>query len=220
MDNELFDGNLVGQEKGVDNASFQKGHKFKMPGKRVVYAIVVLVLLGGAIFYFKSFFVVAMVNGRFISRVELVRETEKIAGKQALDSLIVRKLLDKKIKDIQVSKEEIDKETKTTEDMFTSRGASLKDVLASNKITEKDFRDRIIVQIKLKKLVADKIVVTDAEVTNFIKQNKVGLPSGTDMNTFKAQISNTIQQNKLNQAIDQIVATLKKEAKIRYFKEF
>ena len=72
-------------------------------------------------------------------------------------------------------------------------------------------------QEKLRKLFADKIGVTDEEITKYMKDNKVTVPKGTDPNTMKTQILQNLSGQKLNSQIQQLISTMKNEAKINYF---
>ena len=203
-----------------EQVSVKKVGKFKVPSKKVISLIVGLLVLGGALFFFKSYFVVAMVNGRFVSKAKFVGQMEKIAGQQALDFLIEAKLIEDSVKDVKISDEEIVQEIKNTEEQFVAQGTTLQAILESNKMTEQDLRDRITLQLKLKKLVADTITVTPEEVTKYIKDNKAVAPKGIDQNVFKAQISDGLQRDKFNQEVGKLVDSLKATAKVKYFVNF
>src|SRR3989344_7933502 len=105
-----------------ERALNEKVRKFKMPSKKMIYTVAGLLVFGAAIFSFKSYFVVAMVNGNFVSKSSLVEEMEKVAGKQALETLIVNKLIEESVKDVKVSDAEIAEKIKKTKDQLVVEG--------------------------------------------------------------------------------------------------
>src|SRR6185437_15716292 len=56
--------------------------------KSYIALIIIIILLGAAIYYFRGLFVAAVVNGQPISRLEVVQQAEKQSGKQTLDTLV------------------------------------------------------------------------------------------------------------------------------------
>ncbi len=68
---------------------FSRNHIFILAG---------VIIAAALLYYFRSAFVAATVNGQPISRLSLVRELEKQGGKQAMDSLITKTLIDQEAK--------------------------------------------------------------------------------------------------------------------------
>lgn len=180
--------------------------------------IVVIVALGALIYVYKGLAVAALVNGKPVSRFALIRELEKGSGKQVLETLITEKLvkgaLDKER--IFVSEYEAQSEIKKLEENIVKQGGTLDQLLDTEGIKKSDLVKQLTLQLRVKKLFADKIKVGDEEVDAYIKENKVKVPKDKP-EAFKEQIKNQLEGQKLNQAASEWVETLRSEASIRYF---
>lgn len=181
----------------------------------IIGCIIVLLAL---IFACRGLFVAATVNGSPISRLSVINELEKNSGKAALESLIVEKLINKEAdkKSIEVSDDEINAEISKAEIQIKAQGGTLDEALASQGMTLEILKKQIAIQKKLEALLADKIQVTDAEITQFIADNKIDIPKGEEAN-YNAQIAQEIKQQKLNTESRILVDSLKASSSIRYF---
>lgn len=221
MENTPVEAQLTAVHESTEKApSVGKKMKFKLPPKKYLYLIGAVVVIVLVLFFGKSYLVAARVNGSFISKSSLIKEMERTAGQESLDSLIITKLVEDKVKDVEMSDDEIAAEIKKTDDSLTAQGTTLAEALASRGISEKEYRGRITTQLKLKKLVADKTTVTEDEITKYLVANKTQLPKGVDQKTLRAQAADTIEQNKFNQEVGTLIDTLKAEAKITYYIKF
>lgn len=215
MENELLNQEVVSGELKVE-----KVRNFKMPSRRVVYSIVACVLIVGSLFYFKGLFVAAMVDGSFISRASVIKELEKQSGKAALDSLVITRLVENRVEDIDLSEEELDSAMNVVVEQLKAQGATFEDFLISRGLTEAEFKKRLAMQKRLEKFLADKTSVTEEEITKYTKDNKASLPKGVDALTLKAQITEAIKQEKFNNEVRTLVDSLKAGANIKYFVEY
>ena len=84
--------------------------KFKKPKPLVIATGVAVVLIIVALFFAKGFFVAATVNGSPVSRWSVIKQLEKEGGKQALESIIDKKLIEAELtkQKITVTQEEVD----------------------------------------------------------------------------------------------------------------
>jgi len=201
-------------------AKVKKITKFSSPKISIKTAIIIVVIiaLGVLAYVFKGLFIVATVNGSPISRLAIIRELKKASGKDLLDSLIVKKLVQNEAnaKKIVVSDDEINEEIKKIEDQVIAQGATLDAALAAQGMSMEDLRKQIIFQKEVEKLVADKINVTDEEVAQYIKDNAISIPEGQEATTI-AQIKDELRNQKLSTEANVLIAALKSQAKIRYF---
>jgi len=174
--------------------------------------------LGVLAYIYKGLFIAATVNGSPISRLAIIQELEKASGKNLLDSLIIEKLVQNEAnaKKITVSNDEINGEIKKIEDRIVAQGSTLDAALAAQGMTMEDLKKQIILQKEVEKMVADKINVTDEEVTQYIKDNAISIPEGQEATTT-AQIKDELRNQKLNKEAAALITTLKSQAKIRYF---
>ena len=205
---------------GVESEIMDKKPKsfIKRRGK-LILVLLGIILFGSIVYYYRGLVIAASVNGNYISRLSVVKELEKRYGKQALDFLITQKLFDVEVSknNIAISKQEIDNEINSISSDLQKQGQTLAAALAAQGMTESDLRNRVTMQKKLEKILADKIAVADDEITNYIKTNKITFPKGTSTADGREQIRKTIFKNKLNQETNTWISALKARANIKYF---
>ena len=187
----------------------------------VAIGIAVILLLVG-LFFVKGIFIAATVDGSPISRLSVIKELEKQGGKQALESIINKKLIENELnkQKITADKEEVDKEIKKIEAQVAGQGSTLASALAMQGMTEEKLREQITIQEKLKKVLADKIAVTDTEVDAYIKDNKVTPPKDAKLEDFRKQIRDQLTQQKFQQEAQKWVSSLIAGAKIKYYVKY
>jgi foldase protein PrsA len=187
--------------------------------KAMIVALVLVFIAAG--YYFKSSFVVASVNGNFISKASFVEELEKQSGKQVLENMVMEKLVkDELIKQkINVSSDEIETEIKKIEGQVTSQGGTLDQALAQQGLTREELVEQITEQKKLEKLLTDKIIITDEEVQAIVKDNKIEIPKGKESETVE-KIREQIKSKKFQEEAQKWVSDLKTNAKIKYYKNY
>lgn len=200
----------------------EEGHE-KSAGKSkfsVKYAVIIAVILiiGSLGYAYKGLFIAATVDGSPITRLTVVSELEKASGKALLDSLINEKLIenDAKANKIVVTNDEINNEIKPIEAQIIAQGNTLDKALAAQGMSMDDFRHRIVLQKDVEKLLADKIAVTDAEVAQYIKDNKTSIPKGQEAVTL-SQIKNQLVSQKLKSETQNLLAELRSKASIKYY---
>lgn len=193
--------------------------KFKRPKPLVIAIGVAAILIIVALFFAKGIFVAAIVNGSPISRLSVIQELEKQGGKQALEAIIDKKLIETELnkQKIAVTKEEIDEEIKKIEVQVTGRGGTLEMALTQQGMTEEKLREQITIQKKLEKLLADKVAVTEAEIDTYIKDSKATPPKDMKMEDFRKQNSDRLKQQKFQQEAQKWVSDLTASAKIKYY---
>jgi len=178
----------------------------------------VIAAVGILAYVYKGLFIAATVDGSPISRLTIIQRLEKASGKSLLDSLIAEKLIQNEAaaKNIVVTDDEVNSQIKTIQGQIIAQGSTLDEALKARGMTMKDLEKQIALQIKIEKLVADKVNVTDEEVAQYIKDNGITVPAGQEEAT-NAQVKNELRNQKLSQEADALVATLKLQAKINYF---
>jgi parvulin-like peptidyl-prolyl isomerase len=193
--------------------------KFKKPKPLVIAIGIAVVLIIVALFFTKGIFVVATVNGSPISRFAVISELEKQGGKQALETLVDKKIIASELnkKGINIPKEEVDAEIEKIKAQVTAQGGTLEMALAQQGLTEESLREQITIQKKLEKLLADKIAVTDLEIDAYIKDSKATPPKDVKMEDFRKQIGDQLKQQKFQQEAQKWVADLTASAKIKYY---
>ncbi len=226
MDNDM---NEVEQNKvelsSVSESGPSKIRKFQMIIRKInlktAIIIAVVIVVGALAYAYKGLFIAATVNGSPISHFAVIGKLEKASGKKMLDSLITRKLiigeLDKK--KITVTDDEINADIKKIEDQITAQGDTLVQTLTAQGMTTADLKDQISINLRMEKLLADKTQVSDDEINQYIKDNKLNVPKGQEAQ-YNDQIRNQLKSNKLNQAAQDWVNSIRSQASIRYFTNY
>jgi len=184
-----------------------------------------VILLIGLVVYYRSLFVVATVNGEPISRLSYIFETESVyipdarvtAGKQALNQLVTKALLaqEAKKRNVVITQKIVDDEVATTRKSLEKSGQKLEEALSAQGDTLVAYKERIKIQKLIEKLVGD-VVVTDKEIADYLEKNKESIPQTTDVNAIKAQVKETIKQQKYNEKLQALIQGLQQKAKVSY----
>ena len=181
--------------------------------------LIVVVAVAGLLFYFKGLLIAATVNGSPISRWSVIKQLEKTGGKQTLDSLVTKELLlqEAKKKKITVSEQEINQEISKIEASVKKQGGTLDQALKAQGMTRVDFKEQVKLQKTLEKMFTDQLKVTEKEIDQFIETNKNSIPQTTNSTAIRESVRRQLQQGKLGQKVQELIANLKKSAKINYF---
>jgi len=185
--------------------------------------IVVVFLLLIIAFFSKSLFFAAMVNGKLISRLSIIKDLEKRGGKQVLDSLVSKELILQEAakKNVNITKEDIEKRSKEIEKSTEKQGQKLDQLLTMQGMTRADFESQLQVQLLLEKILADKIKVSDKEIDEYLKKlsadtTVTGL-TPTPTPPARNEVRDQLRQQKLQTEAQKLVDDLKKSAKISTF---
>lgn len=190
---------------------------FKVKRAYLISAVVIVVLLALA-FFFRSLFVVAIVNGQPITRLAYINELEQTAGKQAMNSLVTKTLIQQEAKknNVSVSNSEVDAQIKTIQDNLAKQGQQLDSVLALQGMTMPALREQIYLQKLVEKMVGKNITVSDKEISDYIDKNKDSLPQTASQADLKKQVHDQIYQQKLNDKVQTWIQGLQQKAKVSY----
>lgn len=193
--------------------------KFKKPKPLVIIVVIVVVLILATLFFAKGLFVAATVNGSPVSRLSVIRELEKQGGKQTLESIISKNLIEAELKkqNISVTPADVDEEIRSIEAQATSQGGTLSEALAAQGRTEESLREQITLQKGVEKLLADKTAVSDEDIDTYLKTNKPLPPKDMPIEDFRKQVGDQLQQQKFQQEAQKWIADLKAKSKIQYF---
>lgn len=187
------------------------------------YAIILVVLIIiGLGFYFKSLFIAATVNNELIFRVTLIKELEKQAGKQVLNSLVTKTLINQEArkKGVTVGQAEINDEIKKIENNLESQGQKLDQLLELQGMTRKDLEDQIRVKKIVEKIIGKEITVSDKEVDDYIKDNKITITDPEKTEETRKNIKEQLKQKKLNEKVRAWLEDLQSKAQINYLIKF
>ncbi|MFH1295003.1 MAG: hypothetical protein ABIH84_00235 [bacterium] len=124
-------------------------------------------------------FYVAKVDGVGVSKREWEKLLKSRYGRSAAQDLIDVYMVNNELKKagITVSEEEINVELATIEAQLA--GQSLEEILSQQGRTLADFRKDVALQVGLKKLLSDRVEVTDQEVADYMEAYGESLPGAT-----------------------------------------
>lgn len=184
--------------------------------RRSLILAIIVIVLAIAVFFGKSLFVAATVNGQPISRLAIIKDLETQNGKAALDSVITRTLVYQEAanKNVSASEKDIDNEVSKIQKQFQTQGQNLDALLATQGLTKERFRDEVKVQLLVTKILGDQAKVTDKEFSDFLEKNKDLVANEKDQEAAKKSLRQQMEQQKLAQKYQEWIAKVKKNAKI------
>ncbi len=190
----------------------------KIKRSYLIGGIIIILLIGLAVYY-RSLFIVAMVNGQPVSRLAYIQEMEKMSGKQALNSLITKTIIlqEARKRNISVTNQEIDQEMKKIEDNLSKQGQKLDTILQLQGMNRESLREQVYFQKLIEKMVGKDIKVSDQEVNDYIASNKSTLPQDIKEEDLKKQVREQLRQQKLNEKVQTWIKDLQEKAKVTYF---
>ena len=179
----------------------------------LVIALVFIVLAMGYM-RFKYLLIPATVNGSPVFSWEYVRSLHQTAGTQVIDQLVVEKLIEQEAKNqkIEVSQEEVDAEYQRLEEQFESVGG-LEAFLSSQGLKKKDIDGQVLLNLKVQKIVAKDISVSDEEVDEYYSENKDSFEDFTKDEAME-QSKNILYEQKLQQQIGSWIQDLRAKGQI------
>lgn len=190
--------------------------------RRKLFLIIIVLALAYVLFSSKDLFVAATVNGFPLSRISVVRELEKQGGKQVLDNLVSEMLIAQEARKagITVSAEDIDAKVNSLKEQMSAQGQDIDALLATQGISQEEFRDQIKTQLFVEKLLTDKISITDEKVAEFIETNKAYLPTDLDEEALKKLAREELTQQELSTQYSTWISEIKQNSDINYFVEY
>jgi parvulin-like peptidyl-prolyl isomerase len=195
-------------------AKNQTGSSEKYP-IALVAALITLIMLGYGYYRFWS---IASVNGKSISRIEYYQMMEKQIGKQTLDNLVTESLiLDAATKKgVTIEQAVIDKEIADIETRIKDQGQTLDEALTAEGMTRSDLEKQMRIQKFVETLSASDSAVTDAQIADFITNNKAQLPSTATPEELNNLAKTQLEKQAQSQNIQTWLTDLKANANIVY----
>lgn len=148
-----------------------------------------------------------------------INELEKQDGKRVLESLISKTLVlqEARNKNINITSDEMTSEIKNIEESLKARGQTLDQILKLQGITIDSVKDQIKLNLIMKKLLGDRVSVTDKEISEYIEKNKNLIPEGSSPDEAKKQVKTQLEQQKFQEKGQEFMKDLQSKAKINYF---
>jgi len=181
---------------------------------KLIIIVLALVVLGLLAWKFKTLFVVAIVNGRPVTRYELEQKLMGRYGKQTLDEIVSERLVTEKAQGdkVVVSATEIDLKIADLTKMLAGR-TSLEEALAQQGLTMEEFRRQVYLQALVEKLAEPQIKIEDKEVADYLEQNR-SFMTATEEGALKEEAIAALKRQKTTEVFSKIFADLKANAKV------
>jgi hypothetical protein len=216
---ELKSKQIVADNSQEDSANTlpSRGRK-----KKLLFVAVLLLLVGAFLYYYKGLFIAALVNGRPITRLSLIRQLERTNGRLALESLINKSLIEQEAlkKNIVVTDEEVKNELEKVKKDLASQGLTLDSVLSSQGLTLLDLEENLRIRRTVEQLLKDNIKVSDEEVKKYFEENKSLFGKDAKFDDLQDSIRLQLQNEKLTSEFQKWYQKLKEQSDIKYFVSF
>ncbi len=197
----------------------------KMEKGMLVGGVLLVVLIGMGVYVYlekKSWFVAAVVNGSPVSRLSVIQELEKQGGKEVLENMIMKKLITDEVHRLKVviKRADIDAELKKTEEQIVSQGGTLDDALAQQGVTREDLLEQILMKKQIEHILGDKMIVSDEEIEQYVKENKLAPTKNMNAAELKNQVRDQLQSTKFNTEAQKLIADLREKAYVVRYIEY
>ena len=201
--------------KPVSNILQKIGLKYVVLG---IFLFLLLALMAIS----KGLFVAAMVDGKPISRLKLIKTLEKESGKQALDSLVTKELIlqEARDKNISVSLQDIQPDLDAVTNQLEAEGTTLDAALAVRGLTKESFEENLKMQKVVEKMLEAETSVTDDEINQYFEENKDFYGKDAKYEDLKEDLRLQLKQTKLETEYQKLYEKLKSESDIKYFVNF
>jgi len=190
---------------------------FKALKRRQIVTILAIIALLILLYFKKSWFVVAWVNNRPITRFEFNHQLEQQYGKKVLESLINQELINQEAKKqkINITDEQIQENIEKIEKSLSGQ-ISLDDALKAQGITREQLNSDMKLQLSIEKLVSQGVEISNEEIAEYFKENKE-LFTATEEGKQKEEAINSLRQQKINEKFQGWLENLHNTAKILRF---
>lgn len=212
---------LLEKESSCQESCCNKNRKcwYKLKRDHKIALFVLVILLGiAAANHYKGLFVAATVDGKFITRLQVIRDLEARSGREALESLVTTQVIhDAALRQsIVISEAALDEEIAKIRTRIEKQGTSLEQVLTDEGLSLQSLREQISSQKELEALLGEKIAITDEEVTQYLAENKYPAPTEMSEEEFKTAIRDQLKSQKLGQEASTWIEAAKAKASIQY----
>ena len=178
-----------------------------------------LILILGLLNTYKANFVSALVNGKPISRLALIKELERQGRDLAVDSLISQELIfqEAKRQKINISQKDLNKAVDGVKKSLEGNKQDLQGFLDNQNLKYNDFLKQIKLQLIIEKLLSGKVKISDEKVNKYIEENRQFFPEGVSDKDLKATALEQLKQIELNAKVQELLNNLRNKASIKYF---
>lgn len=188
-----------------------------MGGKRLMIAVLVILLAGGLLYITRSWYLAATINGKPVFRWDLNRVMTARFGQQTLEGMISEALIEEEAAKLGVQVSATDVSAK--EDNIVKNlggGVKLEDLLKFQGITKEDFDHQVRLQLLVQKILGRDIVITDSDADMFIASSS-GKLTATEPGALREEAKQAILDTKIGEKVQEWFTALKEKAQIIRF---
>ena len=193
--------------------------KTKLANKLIFIIPLLIIVIAVLLYVFRSSYLVAVVNGKPVTKFQLWNELEKQAGKQVLESLVIESLIlqEAQNQNIQITQADIDVEIQKIKENLKQQGQELDQLLVAQGMSLDELKEQMKMQKIVQQLAAGNIVVTDEEVKEYLDKNVDFLPKDATPEELQITVKGQLEQQKQNEQVQKWIQALQEKANITYF---
>jgi len=193
--------------------------KTKLVNKLIFLIPLLIVVIAVLLYVFRSSYLVAVVNGKPVTKFQLWNELEKQAGKQVLESLVIESLIlqEAQNQNIQITQADIDVEIQKIKENLKQQGQELDQLLVAQGMSLDELKEQMKMQKIVEQLAAGSVVVTDEEVKEYLDKNVDFLPKDATPEELQITVKGQLEQQKQNEQVQKWIQALQEKANITYF---
>jgi foldase protein PrsA len=187
--------------------------------KKIILPIIILLIVL-LMWFLRDQIIVAMVNGKPITRFQVIKELENQGASQILDSIVTIELVNQAIDEakVEIDEQAVADQLAEIEESLSAQDQNLDDILAMQNLTREDVEEDIRLNLQVDKILADKIQVSEEEIKEYFETNKEILGEEADFEEMREDIEAQLTQEKRAQAQQEWLESLRSEANIRYLR--
>ena len=186
------------------------------------YPTLILLVLLGLFYLGRSLLIAAVVDGKPITRLEVIRELEKQSGQETLDNLISKVLLfqEAQRRGVQISDQAIQAEIDNISSVVEAQGTTLDAELILRGQTREELEENVRIQKTIDELLAGEVGISDEEMENYFEENQAFFGEEAVYDDLKEDIREQLRQEKISQEFSSLLQTLRSESNIYYLVDY
>lgn len=175
----------------------------KILSRKIFIIILSVLLMAGVLYLVFKWLVIAWVDNKPVTRVTLYNLLEQRYGSEVEEQILVEALIEGEStkKGIKITEDDINQEISKTEQQVGGK-ETLQSLLAQQQISEDDFKKQLRLQLLVRKLFGENVIISDEEIKSYVEENKDNLTLSqiaTDEAKLKIEVGEQLKQQKISQ---------------------
>lgn len=181
---------------------------------------VVLLCIGSGLYVYRFLYRAVSINGKLITRVQIIQDLEKKFGKSYVGQQVSKELILEEAKKTNtvVTDEEVDADIRAFEENTKQQGKTLEQTLQERGITREELKEQVHIQKLVVKMIAKDVTVTNDEINaEMAKLNPPKNAKPEELKGMYESIKESLQKQKLEDRYASWSKELEQKAQITYF---